>query len=151
MIKTIWNKMFQIVFFCTNPIICLNLMHVKFGGVCLFSHLFYWGGCLSTCTLGGNEVFLHSRSQAIQLSTCTLGENGLISEPKRVSDSWRHFYRVIHMKFGGKKGQKHVKFGGNNHVYFGGQTYTLFTYTKTYIAFSNLWILKINKNRNLFF
>jgi UPF0288 family protein (methanogenesis marker protein 3) len=35
-------------------------------------------------------------------------------------------------------------------VYFGGQTYTYLTYTKTYIAFSNLWILKININSNLF-
>jgi hypothetical protein len=43
-----------------------------------------------------------------------------------------------------------VYFGGVYNVYFGGQTYTYLTYTKTYIAFSNLWILKINKNLNLF-
>ena len=34
----------------------------------------------------------------------------------------------------------YVYFGGVGNVYFGGQTYTSFTYTKTYIAFSNLLI-----------
>jgi hypothetical protein len=43
-----------------------------------------------------------------------------------------------------------VKFGGVYNVYFGGQTYTYLTYTKTYIAFSNLLISKININLNLF-
>jgi hypothetical protein len=43
-----------------------------------------------------------------------------------------------------------VYFGGVHNVYFGGQTYTYLTYTKTYIAFSNLWILKININLNVF-
>jgi hypothetical protein len=43
-----------------------------------------------------------------------------------------------------------VYFGGVYNVYFGGQTYTYLTYTKTYIAFSNLWILKIIINLNLF-
>ena len=55
------------------------------------------------------------------------------------------------MKFGVKKGQKRVKFGGFGHVYFGWQTYTLFTYTKTYIACSNLLIFKMSKKENLFF
>jgi hypothetical protein len=36
-------------------------------------------------------------------------------------------------------------------VYFGGQTYTSFTYTNTYIAFSNLLILKMNKNEKIGF
>ena len=36
-------------------------------------------------------------------------------------------------------------------MYFGGQTYTSFTYTKTYIAFSNLLILKIHKNEKMVF
>jgi hypothetical protein len=45
----------------------------------------------------------------------------------------------------------HVKFGGVSSVYFGGQTYTSFTYTKTYIAFSNLLILKIHKNEKIGF
>ena len=55
------------------------------------------------------------------------------------------------MKFGGERGQKYVKFGGNKHVKFGGQTYTFFTDTKTYIAFSNLLILKIFQNEKNWF
>ena len=38
-----------------------------------------------------------------------------------------------------------MKFGGESNVKFGGQTYTFFTDTKTYIAFSNLLILKITR------
>ena len=63
-----------------------------------------------------------------------------------ITDIWRAFLGLIHMKFGGERGQKYVKFGGYWHVKFGWQTYTFFTDTKTYIAFSNLLILKILKN-----
>ena len=40
-----------------------------------------------------------------------------------------------------------MKFGGESNVKFGGQTYTFFTDTKTYIAFSDLLILKVLENK----